>query len=310
MTSIDEMEEFIERTTPVLKLIVQTQWDFVSFPQVQRWLDFNFKNDVEGRFYALKILSNLIYYTQQDIIDLLRFGIFEKIYGEVYKEILIQNGGYYNSATEKISAIQQYKNSSLFCPIMNSKKPYESGNVMISNIVHHLEIAESNADFHWNLSQEKLEKCQFLIFVDDCFGSGGQLKKFFNTEEIKNILLLGKKFNFQIYCLALVGYKKNYSSLKYKLEENNIKLITCELLSEKHRIFSEESIVWNNRNSEQLNALSYFKKLQKDKGIGYVGFKKLDFAIILHNRTPNWSLPIIWKKTQDWSNLLQRKSSN
>ncbi len=310
MSSIEEMEEFIERTTPVLKLIVQTQWDFVSFQKVQHWLDINFKNDVEGRFYAMKILSNLIYYTQQDIIALLKFGIFEKIYGEVYKETFLQHTGYYNSATEKTSAIQRYRDSSLFCPIMDSKKPYESGNVMISNIVHHLEISASNADFHWNLSEEKLERCQFLIFVDDCFGSGSQLRNFFDTEEIKNVLSLAKKFNTQIYCLALIGYKKNYFSLKDKLEKNKIKLITCELLSEKHRIFSDESIVWNKKNDEKLAALSYFKKLQKDRGIGYVGFKKLDFAVILHNRTPNWSLPIIWKKTQDWDNLLQRKSSN
>jgi hypothetical protein len=81
------------------------------------------------------------------------------------------------------------------------------------------------------------------------------------------------------------------------------------LLSYKNRVFSEDNIIWEKETNEKEKAIEYFEKIKKIKGVSFLGFKNLDFAVILHDRLPNWSLPILWKDTLCWKNLLKRKTS-
>ena len=309
MITKEEMSEYVEKNIPVLKLIVQSQWDFIKFTDVQKFIDSNFKNDVEGKYYTLKILLHLIYYNKQDIIELIKFGLYEKIYGDEYRNQLIANANIFIGKTDNIAAINDYKKLSFFAPILGSGKPSESGNTMISDLVHSLDISDTNVDYHYNITREKLKGKKVLIFVDDCLGSGVQLKTFLKSDSVKKLLLLAMALNVKVFCLIIVGYQKNVDRLKKVLALRNIQLVVSELLNEKHRIFSTENVVWSKEFDELGQALIYFQKIQKEKGIGYQGFKKLDFAIVLHNRTPNWSLPLFWKTGAEWNILIQRKTS-
>ena len=302
-------QDFFNEKIPQLRVLLSTQWDYLKYSNVIEWLDDNFNNDVEGKYYALKILLNLIYYSKRDLEELLDFGLHEKIYGEIVKEECLNNLNIYIPTSEAEANVNKLKELSYFVPLLDSNKPHESGNSVIGDLVHKISVNESQVGFHWDIKEEILQKFKLLIFVDDCVGSGSQLKKFWNSTEIEKVKVICEKHDIKIYYLVLIGYDKKLEILKKDGELRGIEVVVCDILSDKNRIFSNENTIWDKTNKEMQNAIIYFEKIRKERGVSFLGFKKLDFAVILHDRLPNWSLPILWKEMDGWKCLLRRKTS-
>lgn len=304
-----DYEHYLNEKMPQLRIISQTQWDYLKYSNAIDWIDENFCNDDEGRYYAVKILLNLIYYSKRDIEKLLNFGLYEKIYGEIVKNELIQNNNIYIPYSEAEAKIFSLKQLSFFVPLLDSDKPSESGNSIIGDLVHKNDISEMQVDFHWNITEEKLKNFKILIFVDDCVGSGTQLKNFWNSEKTENIRNICNKYDIKVYYLVLVGYDKSLEVLKENKNLQDITVIVCDVLSDKNRIFSPENMMWNKEEDEMEKAIQYFERIRKERGVSFLGFKKLDFAVILHDRLPNWTLPLFWKEMNGWKCLLKRKTT-
>ena len=84
------------------------------------WLDDNFKNDVEGRYYATKILLHTVYYKKKDMEILIEYGLNEKIYGEIVKRDLIQKKNIYIDNSEGLGMVNKLKKSTFFIPLLDS----------------------------------------------------------------------------------------------------------------------------------------------------------------------------------------------
>jgi hypothetical protein len=302
-------QEYINEKVFQLRVLTQAQWDYLKYSQISAWLEDNFKNDFEGKYYATKILLHTVYYSKQDIERLLNFGLNEKIYGEIIKNELIAKNDIYLPHSEAEAQVLKLKQSSFFVPLLDSDKPSESGNIVIGDLVHKLSISEDQVAFHWKVSEESLKKFKLLIFVDDCVGSGSQLKRFWNSEKIQTIKDICKKYDIPIYYLVLIGYDKNLEIISKEKEIEGIRVIICDILTDRNRVFSDDNIIWDKTNGEREKALEYFEKLMKEKGVRFLGYKKLDFAVVLHDRLPNWSLPIFWKEMVGWKCLLRRKTT-
>ena len=107
--------------------------------------------------------------------------------------------------------------------------------------------------------------------------------------------------------LTLFGYEKSVQALTKNYPQLNI---TCvRNLSDKQKVFSNNSYIWIN-SDEKEKALSLFMELTNNIGIPLYGYKQLDFAFIMHQTIPDWSLPIFWKENSDWHLLMRRKNSN
>jgi hypothetical protein len=285
-------QNYFDEKIHQIRIISLAQWDYLKYSHLCDWLDDNFSNDIEGKYYAIKILLHTIYYSKQNMERLLNFGLNEKIYGEIIKSELIDNKNIYIPHSEAEAMVNKLKQKSFFVPLLDSNKPSESGNFVIGDIVHKINISENQVDFHWNLNEELLKNYRILIFVDDCIGSGSQLKKFWNSEKTNSIKAICKKYDIMIYYLVLIGYDKNIKLLKEQQNLTGLKVIVCD-----------------KTNNEKEKAIQYFERIRKEKGINFLGFKKLDFAVILHDRLPNWSLPIFWKEMTGWKCLLRRKTT-
>lgn len=303
-----DYQQYLDEKLPQLRIVCQSQWDYLKFSDFDTWMNNNFGDDVEGKYYAVKIMLHTIYYSKRNIEDLLRFGLFDKIYGELIKSEQIKNQ-LLLPHNEALAKLEELKSKTYFIPLLDTDKPSESGNRIIGDLVHKLQISEKQVDFHWEVTEEKLSGYKTLIFVDDCIGSGMQLKKFWNSEKVANIKSYCKKNDVSVYYLVLIGYDKNLNALKHSSELNDIQVVVCDILTDKNRVFSDENIVWEKDFDERAAAIKYFEKIKKEKGINFLGFKKLDFAIILNDRLPNWSLPIFWRENANWKLLLQRKTS-
>ena len=135
------------------------------------------------------------------------------------------------------------------------------------------------------------------------------MKRFWNSEKIQTIKDICKKYDIPIYYLVLIGYDKNLEIISKEKEIEGIRVIICDILTDRNRVFSDDNIIWDKTNGEREKALEYFEKLMKEKGVRFLGYKKLDFAVVLHDRLPNWSLPIFWKEMVGWKCLLRRKTT-
>ena len=305
---MNDFQQYIDEKTHQLRIVSQAQWDYLNYLDFSNWLDDNFGNDIEGRYYALKILLHTIYYSKKDLEKLLHYGLYDKIYGEIVKSELIANSNIYLSHSEADAKVNSLKQSSFFIPLLDSDKPSDSGNPLIGDLVHKLDISEEQVDFHWKVKEEVFKKFKILIFVDDCLGSGNQLKRYWNSKKIEEIKSWCSKYGIKVYYLSLIGYNKNLNLLYESDELNGIKVIICDVLTDKNRVFSDDNIIWEDA-EEKNHVIEYFEKLKKDRGISFLGYKQLDFAIIIHDRLPNWTLPILWKEMIGWKCLLKRKTT-
>lgn len=159
----------------------------------------------------------------------------------------------------------------------------------------------------------KFTQTKNLVIVDDCVGSGQQLRTFWEETEVSDdgenltIKELCQKYEAQANYLTLFGYNKSINELREEFAELNI---ICVLeLDDQHRVFSDSSYIWEDK-EERTKAFNLFDSLAKNAGISTYGYKDLDFAFIMHKTIPDWSLPIFWQENSDWKLLLRRKNSN
>lgn len=303
-------QQFLDEKMHQLRVVCQSQWDYLKYADLEKWLTDNFQNDIEGRYYATKIILHTVYYTKKDLENLLNYGLNEKIYGVIIKECLVDNKNIYIANSDGEARVADLKRKSFFVPLLDSNKPHESGNGIIGDLVHKLDVKENQVAFHRDITEELLDGYKILIFADDCIGSGNQLKKFWNSEDIKVIREICTRKNIAVYYLVLLGYEENVKRLLASGKISDLNVVVCDLLTDRNRVFSEANIIWD-KNTNELNlAKDFFTKVRKEKGASFLGYKNLDFAVILHDRLPNWSLPIFWKKSSNWSILLKRKTSN
>ncbi len=302
-------KQYLDEKIHQLKVVCRSQWDYLNYSNLCAWLEDNFNGDIQGKYYAIKILLHTVYYKKIDIEKLIKYGLFEKIYGEIIKEKLIADKNIYIDSSKGSAAVNSLKNESFFIPLLDSMKPSESGNIFTGDLVHKFNINPSQIDFHWNVTEDKLNGKKLLIFVDDCVGSGAQLKKFWNSIAIQNLKIICQKLDIKIYYLVLLGYDKNLDELKFENKLLGIEIVVCDVLTDKNRVFSDDNIIWDKNTNEREEAIKYFENIKKTRGVSFLGYTRLDFAVILHDRLPDWTLPIFWKKTVGWKNLIQRKTS-
>jgi hypothetical protein len=305
-----DYDRYVDDKYPQLRVVCDTLWDYLSYGNARNWILDNFKNDSEGAYYALKILLHTVYYRLEDMESLIKHGLYDKIYGDFYRLSLLDRGNIYEVKSVSESVIKGYKSKSTFVPLLDSVKPSESGNIFVGQLVHKLGVRESQVHFPRDLGEEELDGTEFLIFVDDCIGSGNQLKRFWNSTEVKRIRRICDSTKIKIYYLVLLGYSKNVNKLEEKGDLDGIKVVVCDILTDRNRVFSDESIVWDSH-EERDKAMNYFNEIRMQKGVSFLGYRKLDFAVILNDRIPNWSLPLFWKGSDntDWKPLIKRKTS-
>ena len=251
-----------------------------------------------------------MYYSEENIIELLHDGVYNKILGEEIKDKLFRNSNICLLKSELESNIKNELDQTLFIPLLDGDKPNESGNTMIRYLVHKLNIKSVNTDFHFNVSEEKIQKHKRIIIVDDCIGSGDQLNKFWNINmHVQKIKNYASQYSIPIYYLVLIGYEKQILDLQIHEELLGLRIVICDKLQECNRIFSAENNIWSD-NEELDFSINYFNCIEKSIGINRLGYKNLDFAVFIHNIVPDWSLPIFWQQNSDWKALLKRKNSN
>jgi broad specificity phosphatase PhoE len=253
----------------------------LSFDNVLSWI-FQFKD--EDQSLAVKLFLRLKYFTAKEVQDLCRVlysQLPDSIHKNLYKTLFVSLGGSSDSGEMLLYHYREQNN----IPQSNCK-----------NIDAFREIIESRQMLPYN----------YLIFVDDFIGTGGQATTIL-TEELKEIISF-HKFDY-VGFQAIVGFMDG----KKLIEENtNIEVIVSHELTEKDRIFNEASEILTKdffvRQRLREIIQKYGERLYRIGPLGYGGNQAL---IAFFHNTPNNTLPVIWASsaTEGWRALLPRGES-
>lgn len=294
-------------------MITQQQWSGLTKNNVDSWLS-NFNGlSLQEQKLIYKLLVNVLYFSENDITDALRIGIYNCL---SYKDILekqVSSG--FSTSTHTLEMIHKSNiEKTCFVPLLDSKAPYESANGLCRVLVQQNIIPQNNVMFIDKVTNSfKQGNANNLVIVDDCVGSGDQITSFWENTEIIDegtsfsIEELCVKYNATANYLTLFGYDKNINELRTLYP--SLKITCVRELSDQHRVFSDCSYIWESED-ERKQAYELIDSIAKNAGINTLGHKGLDFAFIMHKTIPDWSLPIFWKENCDWKLLLRRKNSN
>lgn len=297
-------------------MLSQQQWSGIGKSDVEKWIS-NFKNmddDDKSLYFAYKLLVNIIYYSEKDVIDTLKDGINNFLFRKELLQKQIESN-FQLSENALLNIVNENLSNTCFVPLLDVDAPHESGNY-ISRILVQNGIIEAKQSFNikgLHLMRES-QKYSKVVIVDDCIGSGDQIRDFWQnnaqvTIQGKNMLLKEycKKYNIDVCYLTIFAFDKIIDTLNAELEGLDVYCIRS--LTESQRVFSEESYIWKD-NEEREAAELFFRTVAKDACISFLGHFDLDFAFIMHKTIPDWSLPILWRKNSGWKYLLRRKNSD
>lgn len=294
-------------------MLIQQQWSGISRREVDKWLT-NFQGMTDDEIKLIyKLLTNIIYYSEKDVTDVLKEGVFNCV---AYDKILnAQKNNEFSFSQKALRNIYEEElHASCFVPLLDKNSPHESGNYVTRLLVQQ-GIVPSNLSMFIDQVPAVLKSCNIrrLIIVDDCVGSGQQLtdfwgkRKVFADGKVMTIQEMCKKYGIDAYYLTLFGYDQSIKDLKDKFSDLNI--ICVRFLRNQHRVFSDDSYIWKDA-EERDKAIEVLSSLTKNAGIPLLGYRNLDFAFIMHQTIPDWSLPLFWKENNDWNLLVRRKNSN
>lgn len=294
-------------------MFLQQQWSGLTQAEVNLWLQ-NFRAlGIAEMELVYKLLVNIIYFSEKDLESVLREGVYNCVgYNAILEK---QKASQFETSSRALETT--YKDElkkTCFIPLLDSNSPHESGN-FVSRLLVQRGIIDASQSMFIDDAVSAIKSGAFsrIVIVDDCVGSGQQLETFWGSKEVvddeKSILISDfcGKYSVTANYLTLFGYNKNIERLQKELTGLNV--FCARLLSDEHRVFSEYSYVWDNK-TELKKALDLFTTLCETAGIPLYGYRTLDFAFIMHNTIPDWSLPLFWKRNADWNLLMRRKNSD
>ncbi|MBE6700401.1 MAG: hypothetical protein E7582_00720 [Ruminococcaceae bacterium] len=294
-------------------MLSQQQWSGITKANIDSWLS-NFKGLThEEQELVYKLLTNIIYFSENDVTEALRIGVYNCLsYSDILQQ---QKDSNFSTSTHTLKNTHKSNiNKACFVPLLDSGAPHESANNVCRILVQQGIIpAEKSMFLDQVPSLLKSGQVNNLIIVDDCVGSGDQLRTFWEETRVKDddnsitIKDLCKKYGAKANYLTLFGYNKSIEDLRDEFPDLNI--FCVRQLSDQHRVFSDSSYIWKS-DEEKATAFDLIDSLAKNAGIPTYGYNNLDFAFVMHKTIPDWSLPIFWKENCDWKLLLRRKNSN
>lgn len=294
-------------------MLVQQQWSGITKREIDKWLS-NFQGLTTDELKTVyTLLTKIIYFSEKDVTDVLKEGVFNCV---AYDEILNaqKNSGFNLSQRALRNIYERELRTSYFVPLLDSNSPHESGNY-VSRLLVQQGIIPSDRSMFIDMVPIALQQNEIkrLIIVDDCVGSGQQLTDFWECRKVRDgadvisIKELCGKHGISANYLTLFGYDQSIESLKNNFKDLNI--FCARYLRDQHRVFSDSSYMWESQEARN-KARDLFGALAKEAGIPLLGYRNLDFAFIMHQTIPDWSLPLFWKENADWNLLVRRKNSN
>lgn len=297
-----EKEYYIDASRNYFQFLIKArQWSGFGEKELNDWIE-NFKSIEDGEYLACKFLNELIAYSENDMILMLKGAISDILHKEIVFPKQIES----NFSSLKSDLEYELNNAmkkTLFVPLSVNDAPGESGDAMIRLLTQKSGL-QINKQFQFEILKDSVY--ERIIIIDDCIGSGEQFKDFWEYSEIKdkiNFRKWCKEKNIKVYYIVLVGYIDTIKELQQMYDD--VQFMCVEKLNKSHNVIE-------NLNKDEIffKEREHLENYLENINISMSGFNDLKFAIIIHNNIPDWTLPIFHKCRQEWEPLLRRKDSD
>ena len=286
-------------------------WSKLDIDTLNKWLH-NFQS-IDEKFCASKLLERFIYYSEEDILRLIKYGLTELIFKRQATQIELDRN-FADSNQSFLDAQSSFFKSTLFLPLTSNNNPSESSGAIVRYLTNDIGIPEHQV-IDINDCKKDLSLFTNLIILDDFVGSGRQIFDFWNYT---TIMINKKSFiintlplffpNLQIEYLCLVCTEEGYTDFHSRNTNVGLRITCCEKLTTKFKVFGSNSIYFDR------NELDYGKdvlaNLCRRSGISLLGYQGYDYAIAFHHSIPDTSLPLFFKEKDDWKPLFRNKKTN
>lgn len=286
-------------------------WSKLDIDTLHGWLH-NFKS-LEEKYCAFKLLDRFVYYSEEDIVRLIDYGLNELVLKKKIFDYEVSTD--FKGTNEDLLKIKSdFYDNSCILPLLTDNLS-ESSLAMIRYLTNDLSYPESKVLDINNIKSNDLKNVKHLIIIDDYIGSSNQLHTFWNftkirvdNEEIITKRLKSKFPNLEIEYFCLVCTENGFLNFTSKnMDDVPLKISYCEMLTDKYKVFGADSIYFDNNEIEECkNILDNI--CQKNK-IDFLGYESLDYAIAFHHSIPDSSLPLFYKQTSDWNPLFKNKKT-
>lgn len=160
----------------------------------------------------------------------------------------------------------------------------------------------------WPQQFAKITRTNLLIVVDDFLGSGTQFSEFAELSQLSELHKSQPKL--RIVYLVVAAHESGIKCVNEQFPY--IEVICGDVLTSEHHIFESNRL--NDRYRMQMSEIlqqQYLSLLQKagfpmSGKIGPYGYGELGLCYAFEHGTPNNTLPIYWRETKHWINLLDR----
>jgi len=289
--TFDQLDEELQAT--IITLNDQVWKTNLKQSIINNWLT-NFSDDEKEN--ALLLLSNFIYYNNNDIRNLCRY-----LYLRFRKHLILDlklTGAKLDTWQSIFSNYKAVLSKTRFIALGDAS---ESGFHMLYNFrkVNHLPVELFSQLYMLEEALEKGDSIDHIVFVDDLIGSGKQTVDFWEYLSSRKSEILKVR---NIHYLALFGTE---SGIRHIENKTNIMVDVIEMFDSSHQVFSNSSMaITANSTRKKCRAMcfKYGKRLFRSHPLGYNNSQLL---IGFEHNIPNNTLPIIWSNKK-WNPLFER----
>lgn len=305
-------EDFIEYALDKVYFYIESKfWSKITIKQVKLWMQ-NFI-DLNEQYCAAKLLDRFVYYSEEDIICLLKYGLKEVIFNELQLTHEIESN-FNITENELFAKWEQFKAQTALIPM--GKGLTDSSKHIARYFCNDIGFPESNVIDSNNIDSNFIKKFKRVLMIDDFLGSGDQLIEFWNYQDItidgyqKKMFELPAQFeqiSFDYFCLVATeeGLERFFSE---ELDHNKgLKIINCEVLKKKFKIFGQNSVYFTEE--EMHDCKQILQKVSERCGTKLLGHNDMDYAIAFHHCIPDTSLPIFYEENAKWHYLIRSKKT-
>ena len=176
----------------------------------------------------------------------------------------------------------------------------QENNIYAGNVVHISEISEA---------LEKNNQIKVIIFVDDIIASGKSAIDYLKNFNVKYGTTLKKK-DITVFIFSICSLQSGIDALENFIKKEvpfKTTVKAADLLSESDQCFSSQSKIFSSsKELEQAKHIAeqYGKRLDRQRPFGY---NNSQLIVVFPDNCPNNTLPILWKKSKEWTPLFERR---
>jgi hypothetical protein len=283
-------------------LIYHGIWNGIHITRFRGWLS-NFTTE-EERYFAACILDFLIFRSEDQTVAMLK-QLLQRILPDLHRNNPMPLSGFINFENRLIVRPDNREPGIRLVTVLRRSDPHSKSSPTIARLLkRRLSIDEDYIIKPKQIKKYITKRVKVFIFIDDFLGTGDQINKFINEENLEPLF----KTCYFAYT-PLTAHCKGIDKLNKT--HPNLRVSAVEILDKSHSLFQDICSCFDDSLNNPSCAESFYSYLIRKKNLNIYrsqrrGWGNLQLAYAFSHAVPNNCLPILWWSKDSWRPLFDR----